>query len=61
MNLDKIPSMKDLNTRYLKMSPIMHPDKNGGSKEVTEEYQKLQNFYRASIELQNFYWRAYCI
>ena len=47
MNLDKIPSMKDLHTRYLKMSLIMHPDKNGGSKEATEEYQKLQNLYRA--------------
>ena len=46
MKFVKIPTMKELHTKYLKMSLEKHPDKNGSTAEATEDYQKLQNFYR---------------
>ena len=43
---DKTPSMKDLISRYRKLSLQTHPDKNGGTEASTEEYQKLQMYYK---------------
>ena len=42
LNFDKIPStMKELNRKYRQMALCLHPDKNGGTSEATENYQNL--------------------
>ena len=46
LNLDEVPSMKELNTLYRKLALIKHPDKNGGSDAAKEDYQVLQKFYK---------------
>ena len=43
---DKIPSMKELNSKYRQLALKMHPDKNGGSAEATENYQNLLKYYK---------------
>ena len=46
MKLDKVPLMKELTSKYKSIALLCHPDKNGGSKEATEIYQKLVQSYR---------------
>ena len=47
LNFDKIPStMKELNRKYRQMALCLHPDKNGGTSEATENYQNLLKCYR---------------
>ena len=46
LNFDKIPSMKELNRKYRQMALCLHPDKNNGTKEATENYQNLLKYYR---------------
>ena len=46
LSLDSIPSMKELNTKYRKIAPKIHSDKNGRSDAAKEEYQTLQNHYK---------------
>ena len=46
MGYDVMPiSMQELVQRYHKLALQMHPDKNGGSKEATENTQKLISYY----------------
>ena len=40
-----IPKLKDIQRQFHKLSKIRHPDKNGGTKEATEEFQLLLNAY----------------
>lgn len=44
-NVNVLPKVKDIQRRFYKLSKIKHPDKNGGSKESTEEFQTLLNAY----------------
>ena len=44
--IDKVPSMKELNSEYRRLALLKHPDKNSGSKEATEDYQNLLMYYR---------------
>ena len=43
---DNVPSMKELNSKYRQLALKMHPDKNGGSAEATENYQNLLKYYK---------------
>ena len=44
-NVNVLPKVKDIQKQFYKLSKVKHPDKNGGSKESTEEFQTLLNAY----------------
>ena len=44
-NVDVLPKVKELQRQFYKLCKTKHPDKNGGSKESTEEFQTLLNAY----------------
>ena len=44
--LDKVPSMKELNTMYRQHALKVHPDKNGNSDKAKEEFQILEHNFK---------------
>ena len=45
--MDKVPSMKELNTSYRKLSLLKHPDKNlERSKEASEDFKNFLMYYK---------------
>ena len=43
-----IPKLKDIQKQFHKLSKLKHPDKNGGTKEATEDFQKLLDAYHVA-------------
>ena len=47
-NLSKIPKLKEITRNFKKLSILKHPDKNGGSKEATDEFQSILKAYQVA-------------
>ena len=43
-----LPKLKEIRKKYMELSLIHHPDRNGGSKEATENFQKILNAYHTA-------------
>ena len=48
MNLTKIPKLKKITKKFYKLSALKHPDKNGGSKAATAEFQTILSAYHTA-------------
>ena len=44
-NLVNLPKLKEIRKKYLKLSSIHHPDKNGGSIEAKQNFQRILSAY----------------
>ena len=44
-DVTKLPKLKEIQKQFRKLSLLKHPDKNGGTKEATADFQNLLNAY----------------
>ena len=47
-NLAKIPKLKEITRRSHKLAALKHPDKNGGTKAATAEFQNILSAYHTA-------------
>ena len=47
-DVEKLPKLKDIQKQFRKLCIVKHPDKNGGSKEATADFQKLLEAYQVA-------------
>ena len=48
LDVNKLPKLKEIQKQFRKLSKVRHPDRNGGTKEATSDFQKLLDAYQVA-------------